>query len=323
MNTFELLQINLLSPVVLCFALGAIAALLKSDLELPDAFVTALSIYLLLAIGLKGGVELRNASLSQLILPIIVTIALGCAIPAWSYAVLRWLGKFEVADAAALAAHFGSCSVVTFIAATTFLVEANAPAEGFLPALVAIMEVPAIVVALIIARSKMQTSGSWGTVVHEVFAGRSVLLLLGGLAIGYAAGSSGFAPVKLLFVDAFRGILCLFLLELGIKAASRFGDLRKVGPFLFAFSIIMPLLHGVLGVWLGQLCGLSVGGATALGTLAASASYIAAPAAVKIALPEANPAYYLTASLAIAFPFNLAIGIPIYFRIAEALYNVV
>jgi len=319
MTTLELLQSNLLSPVVLCFVLGVVASMLKSDLELPDAFVTALSIYLLLAIGLKGGVELRQASLGALVKPILVTLALGCAIPVWSYAVLRWPGKFAVADAAAVAAHFGSCSVVTFIAATTFLQTAGRPVEGFMPALVAIMEVPAIVVALMIARTRMQTQGSWGKILHEVFAGRSVLLLVGGLAIGYAAGPAGFAPVKLLFVDAFRGVLCLFLLELGIKAASRMGDLKRTGLFLVVFSIVMPLLHGGLGVWLGLLCGMSVGGATVLGTLAASASYIAAPAAVRIALPEANPAYYLTASLAVAFPFNLAVGIPLYYRFAELL----
>lgn len=321
MTALELLQANLLSPVVLCFVLGAIAALLKSDLELPDAFVTALSIYLLLAIGLKGGVELRQAPLAGLVKPIIATLAIGCAIPVWSYLILKTLGRFSVADSAAIAAHFGSCSVVTFIAAVSFLQSAKVESEGFLPALVAIMEVPAIVVALLIAGSRMKTHGGWGQIVHEVFAGRSVLLLVGGLAIGYIAGPSGFAPVKLLFVDAFRGILCLFLLELGVKAASRFHELKRVGPFLLIFSIVMPLVHGLLGVWLGQLCGLSIGGATVLGTLAASASYIAAPAAVKIALPEANPAYYLTSSLAIAFPFNLAIGIPIYFRMADALFH--
>lgn len=321
MSTLELLQSNLLSPVVLCFLLGAVAALLKSDLELPDAFVTALSIYLLLAIGLKGGVELRKAFLGDLVRPILITLALGCCIPAWSYLALRSLGRFGVADAAAMAAHFGSCSVVTFIAATTFLQSAGQPAEGFLPALVAIMEVPAIVVALLIAKTRMKTHGTLGEVLHEALAGRSVLLLVGGLLIGFAAGPVGFEPVKPVFVDAFRGILCLFLLELGIKAAGRFGDLRRVGPFLLVFSIVAPVVHGALGVWLGHLCGLSVGGATALGTLAASASYIAAPAAVRIALPEANPAYYLTSALAITFPFNLALGIPLYFQIAVWIHS--
>jgi len=320
---FELLSANLLSPVVLCFALGVIATLLKSDLELPDAFITALSIYLLLAIGLKGGVALSNTPLKVLITPIVGTLALGIAIPCWSYAVMRYLGKFEVADSAAVAAHYGSCSVVTFITAIQFLQETPHPAEGFMPALVAILEVPAIIVALLIARLYSRTKGSsLGVVLYETVAGRSVLLLIGGMIIGYLGGQRQFDKVSVFFFDAFLGILCLFMLELGIKAASRLKDLRQVGLFLIAFGILMPIFNGVLGVWLGELCGLSVGGATALGVLAASASYIAAPAAVRIALPEANPTYYLTSSLAITFPFNLAFGIPLFYWVARKLFGV-
>jgi hypothetical protein len=335
MSILELLQANLLSPVVLCFVLGVLAALVKSDLELPDAFVTALSIYLLLAIGLKGGVELSKASMGQLIGPVLATLLAGVAVPVWTYAIVRWLGRFDVDNAAAMAAHYGSCSVVTFITAVAYLQSQKQPVEGFLPALVAILEVPAIVVALLIARVGAQRiaakarangdtedegarpAGTLGQAIHEVLAGRSVLLLIGGLLIGYAAGEKQFEPVKLLFADAFRGILCLFLLELGIKAAGHFRDLKRVGVFLPIFAIAMPVFNGFVGVVLGEACGLSVGGATAFGVLVASSSYIAAPAAVRIALPRASPAYYLTASLAITFPFNLALGIPLYYTIAQ------
>ena len=335
MTILELLQSNLLSPVVLCFLLGVLAAVVKSDLELPDAFVTALSIYLLLAIGLKGGVELSKASMAELIGPVLATLLAGMAVPIWSYAIVRWLGRFDVENAAAMAAHYGSCSVVTFITAVAYLQSQKVPVEGFLPALVAILEVPAIVVALLIARlgqrrraaraiaenrdaeELVRPAGTLGQAIHEVLAGRSVLLLIGGLLIGYAAGERQFDPVRLLFADAFRGILCLFLLELGIKAASHFRDLRRVGPFLVVFALAMPVFNGAVGVMLGDACGLSLGGATAFGVLVASASYIAAPAAVRIALPRASPAYYLTASLAITFPFNLALGIPLYYLIAQ------
>jgi hypothetical protein len=324
MSIVDLISSNLLSPVVLCFALGLIATLVKSDLELPDAFITALSIYLLLAIGLKGGVALSETKEpAKLIAPVIGTLALGIAIPCWCYALLKYVGKFNVADSAAIAAHYGSCSVVTFITAMQFLKNTPYPADGYLPALVAILEVPAIVVALLIARlGNRTTGGGWGEILHETLAGRSVLLLVGGLVIGYVGGQKQFDKVQVFYADAFLGILCLFMLELGIKCGSRFGDLKRVGPFLLAFGILMPIVNGTIGILVGQACGLSVGGATALGVLAASASYIAAPAAVRIALPQANPAYYLTASLAITFPFNLALGIPLFYAIAKRFFGV-
>lgn len=319
MNALDLLQINLLSPVVLAFYLGVLARLLRSDLEFPEQLYSALSIYLLMAIGLKGGVALSVADLDALWLPAVGTLLMGCAIPVWCYAALRRIGRFSVADSAAVAAHYGSCSVVTFIAATTFMKTLDKPAEGFLPSLVALLEVPAIIVALMIARLHHR-GGGWGGVLHEVAAGRSVLLLVGGLAIGWLVGPAGFEPVRPFFVDPFSGLLTLFMLEMGMVAGRSIGDLRRVGPFLTAFAVVLPTLHGLLGAWVGQACGLSIGGATALGVLAASASYIAAPAAVRVGIPDANPALYVTASLAITFPYNLSIGIPLYYRFAEWLY---
>jgi uncharacterized protein len=317
-EALELLRINLLSPMVLAFALGAAATALRSDLRFPDAVYAGLSIYLLLAIGLKGGTALAATPLSQLWLPAVAAIAVGLATPVWCYALLRRLGRLSVPDAAAMAAHYGSVSVVTFIACQAFLDRAGVPYEGFMVTLVALLEVPAILVALLIARAG---PGAWGASVREVLAGRSIVLLVGGLVIGAAAGPAGMARVEPFFVTPFEGILTLFLLEMGLVTARRFGELRRTGAFLLGFGIAMPFLHGLLGIVLGPLVGLSLGGTIILAVLFASASYIAATAAVRLALPEANPSVYLTSSLAITFPFNLIVGIPVYARIAQALWG--
>jgi len=315
-DTLELLRTNLLSPTVLAFALGITATLVKSDLKIPDALYTTLSIYLLLAIGLKGGEALATTPISLVWKPALATLALGVLTPLLSYVTLRRLGRFDVVNAAAVAAHYGSVSAVTFIAATTFMQAAQEPIEGFLPTLVAILEVPAIVIALLIARRSLG-GGSLGEAVREIFSGKSILLLLGGSIMGLLSGPEGLKQVAPVFVEPFRGVLVLFLLELGMVAAKRLRDLRKVGSFLLGFAIVMPIVQGSLGVWLGSLAGMSVGGAMVLGTMAASASYIAAPAAVRIALPQANPSYYLTASLGITFPFNLTLGIPLYYALSR------
>lgn len=313
----ELARSNLLSPVVLAFVLGMLATLLRSDLRIPEQLYAALSIYLLLAIGLKGGAELSKTSLAEFWKPALITLLLGVAIPIWSYLILHYLGRFDVANAAALAAHYGSVSAVTFSASLTFLDRLRVPYEGFMPTLVAILEIPAILVALLIARSRLREAGSIREALHELLTGRSILLLAGGLAIGFLSGEAGLAKVAPLYVDLFNGALTIFLLEMGMVAAGRFRDLRTAGPFLLAFGVLAPLAHGALGAALGAAVGLSVGGRFVLAVLAASASYIAAPAAVRVALPQANPGYYLTAALAITFPFNLALGMPLYYAIAR------
>lgn len=314
MGPLELASTNLTSPAVLAFALGVTSSFLRSDLKLPEAVHATLTTYLLLAIGLKGGGELASASPGSIIVPALVALALGSAIPVWTYAITRRL-KFGVADSAALAAHYGSVSVVTFTATLTFLDAVNVTAEGFMAGLVALMEIPAIIVALAIASSR--TGGRpMGHAMREVLGGRGILLLAGGLAIGAAAGDDGLERVKPFFIDPFHGVLVLFLLEMGISAAERLPDIRAAGPKLIALGVVLPLAHGALGAAGGTLAGLSLGGATVLAALAASASYIAAPAAVRIALPDANPGYYLTAALAITFPFNLVIGIPLYYEFA-------
>jgi len=311
---------NLLSPIILMFVLGLCASLLRSDLRLPESIYNALAIYLLLAIGLKGGVELHKTPLLEFLWPSLVTLILGIVTPVTAYNILRRLGKFDRINASAIAAHYGSVSAVTFIVAVAFARMNGYESEGFMPALVAILEVPAIVVALMIAYTRDKRAGSWQDALHEVLAGRSILLLAGGLVIGLIAGPSGFESISPFFESGFQGALALFLLEMGIITARRLEGLKEVGVFLIIFGITVPLLHGVIAIFLGSLAGLSLAGSAVLGAMVSSASYIAAPAAVRIALPEANPTLYLTASLGITFPFNITLGIPIYFAFAEWIF---
>jgi hypothetical protein len=317
----ESLFSSLLSPMVLAFALGIVATLVRSDLKVPDALSASMSIYLLLAIGLKGGAKLEGVTPGEFFGPLAGALALCLAIPLGCFAVLRQFGRFAAVDAAALAAHYGSVSVVTFSACVGYLDGLRVPHEPFLPALLAIMEVPAILVAIFLARRRGADDAGPGAsraeVLHELLTGKGTLLLLGGMLIGWSCGKEGHAQVAPLFDAPFRGVLTLFLLDVGLVTGRRLFDLRKTGAFLATFAVVMPLLHGLLGVAVGHWCGLGPGGATLLGTLAASASYIAAPAAVRVALPQANPALYLTAPLAVTFPFNVVFGIPLYHAFAQ------
>jgi len=328
MPLLDTLRDNLLSPIPLAFALGVITRLIKSEFSLPKDVYAALSIYLLFALGLKGGYELSHASLDVIVKPAGATLLLGIVTPLTAYGVMRYLGRFSTSDSAGMAAHYGSVSAVTFIAAQQFAQRVGVTTEGFMPTLLTLLESPGIHIALGIGAVQRSTQmraagevahGSVGAVLHEVLTGRTMILLVGGLVVGYLSGASGWKAVSPFFDSGFKGALMLFLLEMGIVAGARVGDLRKVGPFLLAYGVVMPLLHGALGVTLGHLAGLSVGGSMVLGTMASSASYIAAPPAVRLTLPEANPTLSLTAALAITFPFNILFGIPIYFRIATAI----
>jgi uncharacterized protein len=321
LDTLELARINLVSPAVLAFALGALSVAIRSDLRLPEALYQFLSIYLLFAVGLKGGAALSGAPLDTVLAPAAATILLGAAIPLACYPLLRIFGRFSIADAGSIGAHYGSVSVVTFTAAVVYLEAAGETVEAFMPALLAVMEIPGIVVALVLARWRLGDSGQLGEAVREVLAVRSIVLLAGGLGIGLLAGAEGTAAVDPFFVALFPGVLTLFLLELGINAAHRARDVLRGGRPLLVFGIVAPVVLGAIGAAIGVLAGLSPGGAAVFATLAASASYIAAPAAVRIALPEANPGLSLTAALAITFPFNLVIGIPLYHQFAQALFE--
>lgn len=324
MTFLDAVQANLLSPAVLFFVLGVFAAAMRSDLRFPEPLYAGLTIYLLVAIGFKGGVAIAEAGLARVWLPSLAAIALGALIPLWTYPVLRHAGRMAAVDAAAIAAHYGSVSAVTFIAATNYLTAVGQPYENYASAFLAVMESPAILIGVVLGRRAV-AGGTGGTaslraVVHEALCGRSVLLLVGALLIGGLCGARGMEKVGPFFVTPFQGVLALFLLEMGTVAGRRLGDLRKVGPFLLAFGVLTPLVNGALGVCLGRATGLELGGATLLGVLAASASYIAAPAAIRVSLPDANPTLYLTASLAITFPFNLTLGIPYCLAVARWLY---
>jgi len=317
MEILDLARTNLLSPVVLAFVLGVIATLVKSDLEIPEPLVQGLSIYLLLAIGIKGGAALSEAKLAEVAWPAVATLALGIAIPLACYVVLRRVRRMSASDSGAIAAAFGSVSVVTFIAASTLAQQRGTPPEGFMPALVAILEVPGILVALGLASSAEHRREPWGEVLREMLFGQSIVCLLGGLVIGWVTGKPGLDEIAGFFVTPFKGALVLFLLELGMVAAKRLRDLRAAGPFLVGFGLVAAPVFGVAGVFAGQLAGLSPAGAAVMGAMAGSASYIAAPAAVRAGLPDANPAYYLPLALGVVFPFNLTIGIPLYYELAK------
>jgi uncharacterized protein len=317
-SPLELAEANLLSPVVLAFGLGLVAALVRSDLTIPPGLATGLSLYLLLAIGLKGGVQLAETNAADLWAPVLATLALGVTVPLAVFAVARRPLRLDVPNAASLAAHYGSVSAVTFTAAVTLLESEGVPLEDFLTTLLAVLEVPAIVVALALAHSSL-AGGGLRAGLGSTLAGKSVLLLLGGLVIGVLSGPERFAPAEPVFVDAFYGVLVVFLLGLGIAVGQHVGDLRQVGARIVAFGIVAPIGLGSVGVAVGTVAGLDPGGAAVLGVMAASASYIAAPAAVRSALPTASPAISLVPALGITFPLNLTIGIPLCYAVAEAL----
>ena len=320
MTTIEILRGTLTSPMVLAFVLGVAGTLAGSDLRLPKAVSTGLSTYLLFAIGLKGGVALSAASPGEVVVPALAVLALGVITPLVAFTAALHLLPVGRTDASAIAAHYGSVSAVTFAAAITIFEGSGVPVESFAPALLAMLEVPGIVVALTLAAAVVGGGRSgWGGALREAVLGKSIVLLVGGLAIGWIAGADGTAPVDPFFRDLFLGALTLFLLDLGVTAARRAGGLRAAGPGLLALGVLVPLVNGTLGVVLATAAGLSVGGSAVVGIMAASASYIAAPAAVRVALPDANPAYYLTASLGITFPLNLIAGIPLFFALARAL----
>jgi len=299
------------------------ARLVKSDLRLPEALYETLAIYLLLAIGLKGGIELSRQPIAALAPQVLACMALGFVIPFVLFPLLRAL-RLSAADAGALAAHYGSVSVVTFAVASSALTRRGIPYESHAALWVAVMEAPALVAGILLARrGDRAVPGAvrtpWGELAHDVLLGKSVLLLLGGLVIGAVAGDVGTAPIKAVFIDPFKGVLALFLLELGLVAGARLGEVRRFGAAVLVIGLGAPPVLALAGAGVGWALGLSTGGIALLATLAASASYIAAPTAMRIAVPQANAALSITAALGITFPFNIVIGIPMYIALAQRL----
>jgi len=316
MPALDLLLANLLQPIVLAFLLGALAGFVKSELELPEAVIKLLSIYLLFSLGLSGGRELAKAEIVA-VLPLLgITLFMTFAIPTLAYHVARRAGGFDISNAAAIAAHYGSVSTATFFASMSFATAMGTPAEGTMAAMVALMEF-GVVYSLVLARLALGRQGGGGVKVAElvlsVIRGRGILLLLGGMAIGALATEPQWQQISPFYEGLFRGMLMLFLLEMGITAARQIGAFRQVGLFMAGFGMLMPLLHGLVGVALAQAVGLGVGGSFVFGAICASASFIDAPAACRASLPEANPGIYLTASLGVTLPFNLMVGIPLYY----------
>ncbi len=330
---------NLLDPAILFFFLGLFAVLVKSNLEIPPAIAKFLSLYLLMAIGVKGGVAMSKSGFgSEVLYALSAALLLAALVPLYSYFILRQNKKVSAFDAAAIAATYGSVSAVTFIVASDFLSRQGIEPKGYMTAAMVIMESPAIFMAVLLAtmirlREKQladnavvagEKNGSAlpiRKVLHEAFTDGVQLLLLGSLLIGYLVGTDGGALMKPFTSDIFRGMLAFFLLDMGLVVGRRLPEMRKAGVFLVGFGLLMPMVNATLALLLANLFGLSLGDTFLFAVLAASASYIVVPAVLRYAIPEANPSLYLTIALAVTFPFNIVVGIPLYFETINYLWR--
>ena len=366
MDILAIVQANLLTPIVLFFLLGIIAARIKSDLRIPDAISSMLPMYLLAAIGLHGGIEMRRTGFEAMVLPMVVAISLSLALTLYHYQILRRLGKFNIFDSYALASTYGAVGAVTFSVGLSFLQSQNIQSEGYMAAILAVLEPISFILSIFLVNSavsknlkkkekqvaisdkepkkgravtvassaltsegneveesgiKKSSSSSMRAVLHETLAGKSIVILLGSIVIGYVIGEQGFGSIKIVFEDLFFGALVIFLLEMGVVAGQRLGDIRKVGPFLIIFAIVIPTFNGTIGVTVATYLGLSIGGAVMFGTLMASASFIAAPAIFRTAIPKANPSLYLTSALGITFPYIVIALLPVLLILSTALHG--
>lgn len=309
-----------IDPVIWFFVFGLVAGALKSELRLPSQVYDFVSMLLLLTIGLKGGIELANQPFAILLPQIAIIVTAGFLLPFIAFPVLRYIGNFTRADSASIAAHYGSVSVGTFAVAVAYMNSRNIYFEEHMALFVVLLEIPAILVGIVLAKG-LTKELQWGNVAHEVLLGKGVMFLIGGLLIGWVSGPTGIESVSPLFFDLFKGILALFLLEMGLITATQLSSLKRYGIFLLIFGILAPMCFALIGSLVGSGLGLSVGGTAILATLFASASYIAVPAAMRISVPEANPTLSLTASLGITFPFNILLGIPLYYWLANYVQN--
>lgn len=309
---------SLLDPTILCFVVGLISGLVKSDLKLPKSTYEFVSMYLLLAIGLKGGVQLSKTQMQDFLPAFWGTIFIGTIIPIIAYFFLSSSRKFSKADSGSIAAHYGSVSAVTFATAISYLESLGQSYESYIMTLMVVLEIPALCVGIYLAKGGFKGVKSKKKLITDVLFGKSIFLLGGGLLIGYIANPSKMHSLDPFFVDLFKGFLAFFLLEMGVMTSNQMSKLKETGWFLLIFAISMPLISAGIGIGVGYWAGMSPGGIYLLTILSASSSYIAAPSAMRIAVPEASPTYSLTASLAITFPFNITIGIPLYYSIIHS-----
>lgn len=320
----EIVYTNLLSPMILFFVMGIVAVIVNSDLKVPDAFYAGYTMIILFTIGIKGGVELRQISFYSVLLPIVTAIVLSLIMFFIALLCLQKIFKLSKVDSLAIAGHYGSVSAVTFVAGIGFLEKLGVAYESYISAILVVMEGPAIIAAIIAykllggGKRGSDTTGM-GTVIKEAFFGKSIFLLIGGIFIGMVAHEDGLVKIQPLFGELFYGVLCIFLLHVGMVATQQIKKLKGINFFIFSFAFIFPVIGGLLGVFGGSLIGMSVGGAFMLGVLTASASYIAAPAAIGHAIPEANAGLSLGSSLGLTLPFNLIIGIPFYYWLATTI----
>lgn len=343
MEILELIQANLLTPIILFFLFGIIAARIKSDLKIPEAISEFLPIYLLAAIGLHGGIEMRNTGFENMLIPMSVAIGLSLLFTLNHYQILRRLGKFNLFDSYALASTYGAVGAVHFSVGLSFLKNQGVTSEGYIAAILAVLEPMAFIMAIFLtnmAVSKQikakkqslgddtsdlevglnQTKTKLSQVLRESITGKAIVILLGSIVIGYIIGKDGFEPIKIVFDDMFTGAIVIFMIEMGIIAGQRLDDIKKVGVFLTSFAIIIPVFNGTIGVVVATVLGLSVGGAVMFGLLMASASFIAAPAVLRYAIPQAKPSLYITSALGITFPFNIIVTLPILFTLSTFLH---
>lgn len=351
MDIVALIQANILTPVVLFFILGIVAARIKSDLRIPEAISEFLPIYLLAAIGLHGGLEMRKTGFESMLVPLLVAVALSILMTLYHYQILHRLGKFNIFDSYALASTYGAVGAVTFSVGLSFLKSQGIESEGYIAAILATLEPVAFIVAIFLTnmavskqmRAKKEpfvkndpdkpvSGDEFGmaleqsktkllTVLRESITGKAIIILLGSIFIGYVIGEHGFAPIKIVFEDMFIAGIVIFLIEMGIIAGQRLDDIKKGGAFLVGFALAMPTINGLIGVLIATYLGLSVGGAVMYGLLFASASFIAAPAVLRHTIPQAKPSLYITSALGITFPYIIIILLPVMLMVSTALHN--
>ncbi len=344
MDILELIQSNLLTPIILFFLFGIIAARIKSDLKIPEAISEFLPIYLLAAIGLHGGIEMRNTGFENMLIPMFVAIGLSLLFTLNHYHILRRLGKFNIFDSYALASTYGAVGAVHFSVGLSFLKNQGVSSEGYLAAILAVLEPLAFIMAIFMTnmavskqnKTKQQSLGDTSSemdlglnqskvkiskVLRESITGKAIVILLGSIVIGYIIGEEGFQSIKIVFDDLFTGAIVIFMIEMGIIAGQRLDDIKKVGIFLTTFAVLIPTFNGIIGVLISTAIGLSLGGAVMFGLLLASASFIAAPAVLRHAIPQAKPSLYITSALGITFPYNIIVTLPILFTISSFLHN--